>query len=256
LGKGKLRRFEELKTFDNVFEPSVDEVFRKDFKLKNKWKGKYFGNDHPLILELGCGKGEYSIGLAEKFPDKNFIGIDIKGARIWKGATHAKKNQLRNVAFIRTRIEFVTSLFGRDEIDEIWVTFPDPQLKKRRNKKRLTASRYLNAYREFLRDGGFVHLKTDNLVLYNYTLDLVKGNDLPLVFASEDLYGSQQDELVHGIRTYYENRFIAKGLNILYLKFRLTGQKEIIETENSNEPGDLESLSGQNDRSDSGDEHY
>ncbi len=228
-----------METFDNVFQPSVEEVFRKNFKLKNKWKQEYFGNDHPLILELGCGKGEYSIGLAEKFPEINFIGIDIKGARIWTGARLAIQNHIRNVAFVRTRIEFITSFFGRDEVDEIWVTFPDPQLKRRRNKKRLTATGYLNSYREFLRDDGIVHLKTDNRVLYKYTLDLVKRNDLPLVFASEDLYGSQQDEIVHGIRTYYEKRFIKEGLNIHYLKFRLRGQKAIIEPEYSDESDEL-----------------
>ncbi len=229
MGKDKHRRFAELETFANVFQPSVEEVFRKDFKLKNKWKREYFGNDHPIILELGCGKGEYSVGLAKKFPNINFIGIDIKGARIWTGAKHAIREQISNVAFIRTRIEFINSFFAPDEVDEIWITFPDPQLKRRRNKKRLTASKFLDSYRAFLSDGGFVHLKTDNAELFNYTMDLVKENKLPLIFASRDLYGSQQDEIVHGIRTYYENQFIAEGLKIQYLKFRLPRNIEIIE---------------------------
>lgn len=237
MGKGKLSKFEEMKTYSNVFQPPVAEVFRKDFSLKNDWNRAHFRNDHPLILELGCGKGEYTVGLAKKIPHKNFIGIDIKGARIYTGARQALKEQIVNVAFIRTRIEFINSFFAKDEVDEIWITFPDPQLKRRRNKKRLTASKFLNAYREFLRNGGIVHLKTDNAVLYHYTLSLVKENDLPLIFATEDLYGSKQHDVVHGIRTFYENQFIEAGLNIHYLQFRLLRDREIIEPAFQEEPG-------------------
>lgn len=229
MGKGKIRKFEEMKTFNNVFQPSFEEVFGKDYLLKNKWAGEYFKNDHPIILELGCGKGEYTLGLAGIFPEKNFIGIDIKGARIWTGARQAHREKILNVAFIRTRIEFINSFFGENEVDEIWLTFPDPQLKKRRNKKRLTAAFFLNSYRDFLKDPGLIHLKTDNAVLYQYTLDLVKVNALPLVFATDDLYGSSQSEMVYGIRTNYEQQFIEEGLNIHYLKFELPRDKIITE---------------------------
>jgi len=235
VGKGKIRKFEDMKTFKNVFQPSLEEVFDKDFRLKNNWKQEYFENEKPIILELGCGKGEYSVGLAEKFPEKNFIGVDIKGARIWTGARYALEAEIPNVAFIRTRIEFISSFFGPDEVEEIWLTFPDPQLKKRRNKKRLTASRYLNSYRKFLIDEGLIHLKTDNDVLYQYTLDLVKENGLPRVYTTVDLYGSKQNNIVYGIQTHYEKLFIEEGLNIHYMQFKLPKNKEIIEPKDQDE---------------------
>lgn len=232
MGKRKLGQFEELNTFSNVFQPSIDEVFDQDYPLKGKWAAGHFKNTNPVILELGCGKGEYTVGLAGLFPGQNFIGIDIKGARIYTGARQALRENIPNVAFIRTRIEFINSVFAGDEVDEIWLTFPDPQLKNRRNKKRLTASKFLNSYREFLKDGGIVHLKTDNAVLYRYTLELVKENELPLLFATEDLYGSELADVVYGIRTYYEEQFIEKGLNIHYLKFELPSDKIIKEPPN------------------------
>ncbi len=224
-----------MKTFDNVFQPATEQVFQKDFGLKGQWASRHFRNKHPIILELGCGKGEYTIGLAERFPNINFIGIDIKGARIWTGARKAYLEKIPNVAFIRTRIEFVTSFFSPDEVDEIWLTFPDPQLKKRRNKKRLTAARFLNLYRQFLRDNGIIHLKTDNAVLYEYTLELARLNHLIVEYATENLYGSKNTELVHGIRTFYEEQFIEQGLNIHYLQFRLPSGKNIMEQEQGGE---------------------
>jgi tRNA (guanine-N7-)-methyltransferase len=231
VGKGKLSKFEEMKTFDNVFQPTTEQVFQKDFGLKGRWASRHFRNGHPIILELGCGKGEYSVGLAERFPGINFIGMDIKGARIWTGARKAYLEKIPNVAFIRTRIEFVTSFFGPDEVDEIWLTFPDPQLKKRRNKKRLTAARFLNLYRKFLKDNGIIHLKTDNAVLYEYTLEMARLNQLSVEYATDDLYGSKYPELVHGIRTFYEEQYIEQGLNIHYLQFRLPSGKDIMEQE-------------------------
>ena len=229
VGKGKLSKFEETKTFDNVFQPAFEQVFHKDFELKGHWASRHFRNNHPIILELGCGKGEYTIGLAERFPDTNFIGIDIKGARIWTGARKAYLEKIPNVAFIRTRIEFVNSFFGPAEVDEIWLTFPDPQLKKRRNKKRLTAARFLNLYRSLLKDNGIIHLKTDNALLYEYTLELARLNGLWVEYATNDLYGNENPELVHGIQTFYEKQFIAEGLNIHYLQFRLPSEKNILE---------------------------
>jgi tRNA (guanine-N7-)-methyltransferase len=231
VGKGKTRKFEELKSFGNVFQPAFEDVFNKDFGLKNRWTGEHFRNKNPLILELGCGKGEYSVGLAKLFPQKNFIGVDIKGARIWTGAKKAFLEKIPNVAFVRTRIEFIGSFFGKNEVDEIWLTFPDPQLKKRRNKKRLSAARFLNLYRGFLKEGGIIHLKTDNGVLYNYTLELLHANGIAPLAATTDLYGNSQADLVYGIRTFYEEKFIEEGLNIHYLKFELPQDREILEPE-------------------------
>ncbi len=227
--KNKLKRFRENETFANVFQPSRDELVDGDYHLKGKWIKDVFKNDNPLVLELGCGKGEYTVGLAERFPDINFIGIDIKGARIWTGAKKAHLEKIPNVAFIRTWIEVVNSFFSPAEIDEIWLTFPDPQLKRSRNKKRLTAARFLNLYRKFLKDNGIIHLKTDNSILYEYTLDLARLNKLKVEFETNNLYGSEYPELVHGIKTFYEKQFIEEGLNIHYLQFRLPSGKNIME---------------------------
>jgi tRNA (guanine-N7-)-methyltransferase len=235
LGKNKLARFKELETLERVFQPPFEEVFRRDYKLKGTWSRDVFGNDHPLILELGCGKGEYTVGLARKYPHRNFLGVDIKGARIWKGARTAHDEGLLNVAFLRTRIDFITSFFGCNEVDEVWITFPDPQEKKRRNKKRLTGALFLNRYRQFLKDNGVVHLKTDNRPLYNYTRELIRYNDLVMERNSEDLYReSWKDESVT-IQTYYEDRFLEEGSKIHYLQFRLPAQKEIQELPDENE---------------------
>jgi tRNA (guanine-N7-)-methyltransferase len=235
VGKGKLSKFEEMKTFDNVFQLEFEQVFHKDFEYKGYWASRYFRNNHPIILELGCGKGEYTIGLAERFPDTNFIGIDIKGARIWTGARKAYHEKIPNVAFIRTRIELINSIFSPGEVDEIWLTFPDPQLKKRRNKKRLTAARFLNLYRSFLKNDGSVHLKTDNAAFFEYTLELARVNRLRVEFSTNDLYGSSNPDMVHGIQTFYEKQFLEEGLKIHYLKFRLPNEKNIMETEEDGE---------------------
>jgi tRNA (guanine-N7-)-methyltransferase len=231
VGKGKLSKFEEMKTFDNVFQPTFEQVFTKDFELKGYWASRHFKNNNPIILELGCGKGEYAVGLAERFPGNNFIGIDIKGARIWTGAKKAFLEKISNVAFIRSRIEFINSFFSSGEVDEIWLTFPDPQLKKRRNKKRLTGARFLNLYRGFLKDNGIIHLKTDNSILFEYTLALARLNKLSIEYDTDNLYGGGNPEIVHGIKTFYENQFIAEGLKIHYLQFRLPNDKNIMEPE-------------------------
>src|SRR4030042_687760 len=165
-----------MNTFPNVIQPAFEEAFRTDYPLKGKWNREFFKNQHPLVLELGCGKGDYTLGLASLFPEINFIGVDIKGARIWKGAKTALLESIPNVGFLRIRIEFIDSFFAPGEVDEIWLTFPDPQLEKKR--KRLTAPKFLNEYRMFLKNNGVIHLKTDNKVLYNYTLDTVRYNQL------------------------------------------------------------------------------
>ena len=232
--KNKLQRFAELKTFSNVFEFLFIER-ETDFKLQGKWNSEYFKNNNPIVLELGCGKGEYSIGLAEKYPQKNFIGIDIKGARIWKASKNTQEKNLHNVCFLRTQIEFIERCFAKNEVGEIWITFPDPQPNK--EKKRLTHSVFLNRYKNILQQKGIVHLKTDSVELHEFTLDVIspspslpqgKGeNSCKLLCATKDLYGSNSLSLGEGcgeaqsIQTYYEKLFTAQGKKITYMKFQL-----------------------------------
>jgi tRNA (guanine-N7-)-methyltransferase len=229
VGKGKLQKFAEMSTFRNVFEPVLEDIMQTDHPLKGSWNKEVFKREAPVILELGCGRGEYTVGLASVMPSMNFIGVDIKGARIWKGAKEALDKQINNVAFLRTRIEFIGSFFANMEVDEIWLTFPDPQEKKRRIKKRLTGSVFLTGYRKFLKPGGIIHLKTDNVILYEYTLELVKHNELELLASTNNLYHSSLEGDTFGIRTYYENIFLTEGKPIHYLRFRLDSNHEIQE---------------------------
>lgn len=225
-GKQKLQRFEEMKTFPNVYEPTLDEA-REGFTLKGRWKQDHFKNDNPLVLELGCGKGEYSVGMARKFPNRNFIGIDIKGARIWRGAKTAIEEELHNAAFLRTRIEFINGFFDAGEVDEIWITFPDPQPKERHIKKRLTTAKMLEKYGQFLKPGGIIHLKTDSALLYEYSVEVVDELKLEVLESTNNLYEEKLDDLdpdtqeILSIKTHYEAIFTAKGFNICYLKFKL-----------------------------------
>ncbi len=230
MGKNKIRKFIELNSFKNVLQPRLDEIFRSPFRLKGKWCEAYFGNDYPVILELGCGKGEYTVSLAERYPLLNFIGVDIKGSRIWTGARYAIDHDLRNVAFIRTRIEFITSFFSNDEVDEIWLTFPDPQLKRKRNRKRLTAPLFLEMYRQFLKVGGIIHLKTDNRELFEYTRDLALKNSFRIHCITENLYSSEIEDAAKEIKTYYEKQFLDKGMNIYYISFSFDHGKKIEES--------------------------
>jgi tRNA (guanine-N7-)-methyltransferase len=229
LGKNKQAKFKELETLQRVFQPGFEEVYKKDHALKGKWAPEVFGNGHPLVLELGCGKGEYTVGLARKNPLKNFMGLDIKGARIWKGARLANDEGLANVAFLRTRIDFITSFFAPGEVDEIWITFPDPQEKKRRQKKRLTSAIFLNLYRQILRDNGLIHLKTDNRVLYTYTLELARYNGLEIERHTDDLDAMDWEDDTVNICTYYESMFRAGGARIHFIQFRLPSGKKIRE---------------------------
>jgi tRNA (guanine-N7-)-methyltransferase len=227
VGKNKLARWTEMKSFNNVIEPGIEEVKAGEYPLKGRWNKEYFKNNNPIVLELGCGKGEYTVELSTKFPLKNFIGIDIKGARIWRGAKTAYENKIPNSSFLRTRIEFIKSFFSEDEVDEIWITFPDPHLKRRDCGKRLTNPHFLNYYRSFLKNKGVIHLKTDNIELYNYTLGIVNHNNLEIIIATDDLYSGKIENDILSIRTHYENIFLGQGININYLSFRLDKNRDI-----------------------------
>jgi len=227
VGKNKLARWIELGAFDNVIQPEIGDVFAKDHPVKGRWNKDIFKNKNPVILELGCGKGEYTIGLATRFPGNNYIGIDIKGARMWCGAKTANEKKLSNVAFLRTRIEFINSIFSTDEVDEIWITFPDPHPGVRNSNKRLTSPWFLNTYRQFLKNKGLVHLKTDNIELFKYTQTVVSHNNIETVFATGDLYSENLSYDILSIKTYYEKIFLDEGLKINYLSFRLDKEKII-----------------------------
>lgn len=221
MGKDKLKRFAELNLFERTFQPSLRDITERDYKLKGRWRKEVFGNDHPLVLELGCGKGEYTIGLARQYPEKNFIGIDIKGARMWRGAKTAHEERILNTAFLRTRIEFLPAIFDENEVDEIWITFPDPQPTERRKKKRLTSPGFLAIYQGFMSDNGLVHLKTDNTAFYHYTLQLLRYCGTEPEFSTTDLYNSVLEDEILGIKTFYERKYLENGCKINYLRFRL-----------------------------------
>jgi tRNA (guanine-N7-)-methyltransferase len=249
MGKNKLAQWNELASFEKVIQPEIGAIASTDHTIKGNWNRDMFRNFNPLVLELGCGKGEYTTGLAAMVPGKNFIGIDIKGARMWRGAKTASEQNLPNVAFLRTRIEFISSFFAVDEVDEIWVTFPDPHPGGRNANKRLTSPRFLNSYQSFLKNNGPVHLKTDNTELYEYTNSVVRSNNLEMIFSTNDLYSvnfesetSADSERVPlhetigdssslngilSIKTHYEKLFLAEGLRINYLSFRLVKDKNI-----------------------------
>jgi tRNA (guanine-N7-)-methyltransferase len=226
VSKGKLAKFAEMKSFSNVLQPQFEEVFNKEFRLKGKWNMDFFTENQPITLELGCGKGEYSVGLGKLYPKRNFMGVDIKGSRIWKGARQAEMENIKNVGFLRTRIDFIESFFAPGEVEEIWITFPDPQPLKAR--KRLTSSRFLNRYKNFLVDKGWVNLKTDSSELYEYTFALAKYNQLEIGFSTSDLYGGGYNNEILSIKTFYENIWLSEGKKIHYIRFNLSG-KNIIE---------------------------
>ncbi|MDR2882516.1 MAG: tRNA (guanosine(46)-N7)-methyltransferase TrmB [Alistipes sp.] len=227
MGKDKLRKFAENLTFENLIQPEFDDIFHRDHLLKGHWAESFFKNTAPITLELGCGKGEYTVGLGSAAPERNFIGIDIKGARMWRGAKTATEMGLRNVGFLRTRIEFIESFFGPGEVSEIWITFPDPQLKKGRENKRLTSPLFLARYVRFLSPGGVIHLKTDSRELHDYTRRVISANDLPLVVASTDIYGeSLATTTALALKTTYERRFLDEGKPITYLRFGLADRRD------------------------------
>lgn len=233
MGKDKLRKFKENETFSCLVQPSTREVLGCDYRLKGHWNGAFFREERPIVVELGCGKGEYTVDLALRNPSFNYIGVDIKGARLWKGAKFAHENGLGNVGFLRTRIEFICSLFARDEVSEVWITFADPQIG--REKKRLTSPLFLSRYREFLKPGGIVHLKTDSRYLHEYSRAIAEQNGLKVLAAATDIYGSDREALyasgiasvcgrdavdaLFQVQTFYEKQYLAQGIPITYLAF-------------------------------------
>ena len=224
MGKGKLAKFADMASYENVFQYPFSVMEHVLFDMQGQWREQYFKNNNPIVLELGCGKGEYAVELARNYPDKNFIGVDIKGARMWTGATQALKEELKNVAFLRTNIEIIDRFFAKDEVQEIWLTFSDPQMKNPR--KRLTSTYFMERYRRFLMDGGTIHLKTDSNFLFTYTTYIVEKNQLPVDFRTEDLYHDEQSTLnvepaTLAVQTYYEQMWIARGLNIKYMRWHL-----------------------------------
>lgn len=224
----KLEKFADYNSFPNCFTLYYEQLgegleFGQGLELKGKWREAFFKNNNPIILELGCGRGEYTVGLAKNNPQKNYIGVDIKGNRIWTGAKEALDHHLPNVGFVRTRIDFIEHCFGGAEVDEIWITFPDPQPQKTRTRKRLTNMLFINRYKKFLKPGGLIHLKTDNTGFYEYTLEVIGENKHHLVFATDDLYNNcpaEREELIT-IKTYYEKLFTDRGENIKYCCFKL-----------------------------------
>ena len=223
MGKGKLAKFADMESYENVFQYPFSVIEQVPFEMKGHWREQFFHNDNPIVLELGCGKGEYAVGLAKQHPDMNFIGVDIKGARMWTGATQAIKEGIKNVAFLRTNIEIIDRFFDKDEVQEIWLTFSDPQMKNPR--KRLTSTFFMERYRRFLVDGGTIHLKTDSNFLFTYTKYMVENNQLPVEVQTEDLYNDakvqEATEQVRRIQTYYEQMWLDRGLNIRYMRFLL-----------------------------------
>jgi tRNA (guanine-N7-)-methyltransferase len=229
MGKNKLRKFDEISGFPHVFQYPFAVARQEEFNMKGVWNDNFFHNHHPIVLELGCGKGEYTVGLAKAFPEKNFIGVDIKGARMWDGARQSLKAGMKNVAFLRTNIEIIDSFFEFEEVDELWLTFPDPQMKK--YSKRLTSSVFLKIYSLILKTNGIVHLKTDSQFLYSYTLEVLKVNKLPILHQCEDLYQSTEVDDILNIRTFYEQQWLARGITIKYLSFVCEPRINYIEPE-------------------------
>ena len=229
MSKGKLAKFADMAAFPHVFEYPFSVVDNVPFEMKGLWNERFFKNNHPIVLELGCGRGEYTVGLGRLFPEKNFIGVDIKGARMWSGAKESAETGMTNVAFLRTNIEIIDRFFAPGEVSEIWLTFSDPQMKKAT--KRLTSTYFMERYRRFLVDGGLIHLKTDSNFMFTYTRCMVEHNHLPVEVLTDDLYHSGLADEILSIRTYYEQQWLDRGLNIKYLRFSLPHEGPLQEPE-------------------------
>ncbi|MDR1455230.1 MAG: tRNA (guanosine(46)-N7)-methyltransferase TrmB [Tannerella sp.] len=234
MARNKLRKFEEISAFPNVIQSPLEALHGEGFGMKGRWGETHFGNQAPVVLELGCGKGEYTVGLGRLFPGKNFVGADIKGARIWSGAKQALEEHLPNVAFLRTRIELLPHFFAPGEVSEIWITFPDPQMKK--TGRRMTSAHFLRMYARLTGGKGTVHLKTDSPFMYAYTREIVRINRLPLTAETEDLYCSRHADGILSIRTFYEQQWLSRGMNIKYLRFVCELREEYLEPDSLPEP--------------------
>lgn len=233
--KNKLAKFADMAEYPNVYQYTFEQLEETGFPLQGRWHEEYFHNDNPIVIELGCGRGEYTVGLAKRYPDKNFIGFDIKGARMWTGATDAIERGMTNVAFVRTHIELIERFFAPGEVAEIWITFADPQMKK--VNKRLTCTMFQRRYLNILKPGGLVHLKSDSNFLFTYTEEMAKANNLPILastrnlYADEDFASPETIEALRGIRTYYEAQWIARGLDIKYLCIEPQPREQWVEPE-------------------------
>ena len=228
MGKNKLAKFADMEEFPHVFQVPSHSLRKGNlFEMKGKWNELFFKNEHPIVLELGCGKGEYTVGLGQLYPDKNFIGVDIKGARLWTGAKDSFEKGMKNVAFLRTDIEMIHHFFAQHEVSEIWLTFPDPQMKK--VTKRLTATNFMKSYQQFLKPSGKIHLKTDSNFMFTYTCAMVNINQLPVVFSTDNLYESDLQDSILSIKTYYEQQWLSRGLTIKYIQFLLENKDEFME---------------------------
>lgn len=219
MAKKKLKKFAENDTFPNLFQPNYHNLLEKGFHLKGKWHSEFFKNDNPIILELACGKGEYTVGLAKLHPENNYIGIDRQGARLWRGCKTSNEEKMSNVAFLRTHIQYLPQLFGENEISEIWITFPDPQPKKER--KRLTSNNMIDRYVQVLKPDGIMHLKTDSEFFYDFTLEVIEENNHNILTQTRDLYSEMPQSEVASIQTYYESIWLEMGKKIHYLKYKL-----------------------------------
>lgn len=234
MAKNKLQKFAEMEAFPHVFQYTFADLLQKSFEMQGKWRELFFKNNNPIVLELGCGKGEYTVALGKLYPNKNFIGIDIKGARIWTGARQSHETGMTNVAFLRTNIEMINRFFAENEVDEIWLTFPDPQMKKQR--KRLTSTNFMRFYQQILKPNGIIHLKTDSNFMFTYTCEMLKINNFKVLFCNDNIYQLRSlSEVWSGvgdevfIQTFYEKQWLDRGLNIKYIKFELPQKADLIE---------------------------
>lgn len=250
MGKNKLAKFENMRGYPHVFQYPYAVLMQEGFTMKGKWRSEFFKNDNPVVLELGCGKGEYTVGLAKLYPDMNFIGVDIKGARMWTGAKQSFDEKIPNVAFLRTHIELLENFFDKDEVNGIWITFPDPQMNK--VNKRMTSTRFMSLFSKFLKNGGVINLKTDSNFMFTYTSEMIKANALSVLFSTSDLYNSGLDDEILQIKTFYEQQWISRGLSIKYLKFILTGKDIWVEPNIEIEQDSYRSYSRENSRAQTG----
>lgn len=242
MAKNKLSKFADMAEYPHVFQYPFSVLKEKGFEQKGKWNETFFKNDKPIVLELGCGKGEYTVGLAKLFPEKNFVGVDIKGARMWTGAKQSMEEGLSNVAFLRTHIELIDEFFKQGEVSEIWITFPDPQMKK--TSKRMTSTRFMKLYRKILEPNGLIHLKSDSNFMFTYTDEMVKANSLPIFAHTTDLYADKlfEGDKILNIQTFYEQQWLSRGLAIKYIQFECQDRDEWIEPDVEIEEDDYRSF--------------